>query len=206
MDNKRAIFRGYLVVVISQMVIGVGVGMIVFSNMGNDPMGVFISGLSGKTGISFGAMTNIYSLAVFVFLLIFYRKRLSLTTLITAVAVGFAIEPVLKFLRLFTFPTFVNNYIFPILGCGVVGLGVACYLCLDMGASITDNLILFICDITKRGYPFGCYLIYFIYFTIGLLLGGVWGYATLVSLFFTGRVVDFLMPKFKNTIGKWVFA
>ncbi|MEG1782187.1 MAG: hypothetical protein RR253_02935, partial [Oscillospiraceae bacterium] len=117
-----------------------------------------------------------------------------------------AIEPVLKFLRLFTFPTFVNNYIFPILGCGVVGLGVACYLCLDMGASITDNLILFICDITKKGYPFGCYLIYFIYFTIGLLLGGVWGYATLVSLFFTGRVVDFLMPKFKNTIGKWVFA
>ena len=204
MNNNKTILKKYLVVTLAQMIIGVGVGFIVFSNMGNDPMGVLVSGLSLKTGISFGMMTNIVNVAIFIFLLIFYRKRLSFTTLITAVVVGWTIDPMLLLLSKLTVPVFVNNYVFPVLGCFIIGGGVACYLSLDFGASVTDNLILMICDFAKKQYSFGCYLLYIIYFSLGLILGGVWGYATIISLLFTGRVVDFMKPKFESTIGRWV--
>lgn len=206
MNNTKTLFRKYFVVVIAQIIIGIGVAFLVTSGMGNDPMGVMVSGLSQKTGIAFGAMTNMINVAIFILLLIFYRKRLSVTTFITAVLVGWTVDPVISLINAVKIPAFVNNFIFPIFGCFIIGAGVAFYLSIDFGASITDNVILFICDKANKGYSFGCYLLYIVYFSVGLLLGGVWGYATVISLLFTGKVVDFLMPKFKKTVGEWVLA
>ena len=67
------------------------------------------------------------------------------------------------------------------MGCLIISAGVALCLCLDFGAGIMDNLILMIGDIFNKTYAFGCYICYAVFFTVGLLLGGVWGYATVVA-------------------------
>ena len=100
-------------------------------------------------------------------------------------------------------PSAVIKFIFPLIGCLIISTGVALCLCLDFGAGIMDNLILMIGDIFNKTYAFGCYICYVVFFTVGLLLGGVWGYATVAALVLNGKIIDFLIPKFKNTVAVW---
>lgn len=163
-DRYKILLKKYSIVTLGQIFVGIGCAFLLVSGEGNDPMGVMVSGISLRTGIPFGTVTNLVNAALFVLLLIFYRKRLSLSTLITVVAVGWTIDPAAALLRSLALPDFVVKYIFPLCGCLIISFGVAFYLSIDFGASITDNVILMISDLAKKSYAFGCYSLYAIYF------------------------------------------
>ena len=203
MKNKSVLLKKYFIVILSQIIVGIGASFLVTSGMGNDPMGVMVSGLSQKFGVMFGTMSNIVNFIIFLILLIFYRKRINLTTLITVFVPGWSINRMLELWSVVNLPSAVIKFIFPLMGCLIISAGVALCLCLDFGAGIMDNLILMIGDIFNKTYAFGCYICYAVFFTVGLLLGGVWGYATVVALVLNGKVIDFLIPKFKNTVAVW---
>ena len=203
MKNKSVLLKKYFIVILSQIIVGIGASFLVTSGMGNDPMGVMVSGLSQKFGVMFGTMSNIVNFIIFLVMLIFYRKRITLTTLITVFVPGWSINRMLKLWSVVNLPSAVIKFIFPLIGCLIISTGVALCLCLDFGAGIMDNLILMIGDIFNKTYAFGCYICYVVFFTVGLLLGGVWGYATVVALVLNGKVIDFLIPKFKNTVAVW---
>lgn len=203
MENKSVLLKKYFIVILSQIIVGIGASFLVTSGMGNDPMGVMVSGLSQKFGVMFGTMSNIVNFIIFLILLIFYRKRITLTTLITVFVPGWSINRMLKLWSVVNLPSAVIKFIFPLMGCLIISAGVALCLCLDFGAGIMDNLILMIGDIFNKTYAFGCYICYVVFFTVGLLLGGVWGYATVVALVLNGKIIDFLIPKFKNTVAVW---
>lgn len=203
MENKSVLLKKYFIVILSQIIVGIGASFLVTSGMGNDPMGVMVSGLSQKFGVMFGTMSNIVNFIIFLILLIFYRKRITLTTLITVFVPGWSINRMLELWSVVNLPSAVIKFIFPLIGCLIISAGVALCLCLDFGAGIMDNLILMIGDIFNKTYAFGCYICYVVFFTVGLLLGGVWGYATVVALVLNGKVIDFLIPKFKNTVAVW---
>ncbi|MDY2861594.1 MAG: YitT family protein [Oscillospiraceae bacterium] len=203
MKNKSVLLKKYFIVILSQIIVGIGASFLVTSGMGNDPMGVMVSGLSQKFGVMFGTMSNIVNFIIFLILLIFYRKRITLTTLITVFVPGWSINRMLELWSVVNLPSAVIKFIFPLMGCLIISAGVALCLCLDFGAGIMDNLILMIGDIFNKTYAFGCYICYAVFFTVGLLLGGVWGYATVVALVLNGKVIDFLIPKFKNTVAVW---
>ena len=203
MENKSVLLKKYFIVILSQIIVGIGASFLVTSGMGNDPMGVMVSGLSQKFGVMFGTMSNIVNFIIFLILLIFYRKRITLTTLITVFVPGWSINRMLELWSVVNLPSAVIKFIFPLMGCLIISAGVALCLCLDFGAGIMDNLILMIGDIFNKTYAFGCYICYAVFFTVGLLLGGVWGYATVVALVLNGKVIDFLIPKFKNTVAVW---
>ena len=203
MKNKSVLLKKYFIVILSQIIVGIGASFLVTSGMGNDPMGVMVSGLSQKFGVMFGTMSNIVNFIIFLILLIFYRKRITLTTLITVFVPGWSINRMLELWSVVNLLSAVIKFIFPLMGCLIISAGVALCLCLDFGAGIMDNLILMIGDIFNKTYAFGCYICYAVFFTVGLLLGGVWGYATVVALVLNGKVIDFLIPKFKNTVAVW---
>ena len=203
MKNKSVLLKKYFIVILSQIIVGIGASFLVISGMGNDPMGVMVSGLSQKFGVMFGTMSNIVNFIIFLVLLIFYRKRITLTTLITVFVPGWSINRMLELWSVVNLPSAVMKFIFPLIGCLIISAGVALCLCLDFGAGIMDNLILMIGDIFNKTYAFGCYICYAVFFTVGLLLGGVWGYATVAALALNGKVIDFLIPKFKNTVAVW---
>lgn len=203
MKNKSVLLKKYFIVILSQIIVGIGASFLVTSGMGNDPMGVMVSGLSQKFGVMFGTMSNIVNFIIFLILLIFYRKRITLTTLITVFVPGWSINRMLELWSVVNLPSAVIKFIFPLMGCLIISAGVALCLCLDFGAGIMDNLILMIGDIFNKTYAFGCYICYAVFFTVGLLLGSVWGYATVVALVLNGKVIDFLIPKFKNTVAVW---
>ena len=203
MDSKMVKLKKYLIVTIGQIIIGIGCAFMVKSGMGNDPMGVMVSGFSRLSGIPFGTMTNIVSVVLFIALRIFYRKRLALSTVITVFVIGWTIDPVVAILNNVNVPVMVNNFVYPVIGCMIISFGVAFYLCIDFGASITDNVILMISDLAGKTYAFGCYSLYAIYVAIGIVTGGVWGYATILGLVLNGKIIDMLIPVFKKSVAVW---
>ena len=203
MDNKMVMLKKYLIVIIGQVIIGIGCAFMITSGMGNDPMGVMVSGFSQMFGIPFGTMNNIVSFAIFAVMLVVYRKRLTLTTLITVFVIGWTIDPMNAVLATVNAPVFVNKDLYPLIGCIIISIGVAFYLCIDFGAGITDNVILMIADLTKKSYAFGCYSLYAVYVAIGILTGGVWGYATILGLVLNGKIIDTLIPVFGKTVAVW---
>ena len=203
MNSNVVKMKKYLIVVIGQMMIGIGCAFMITSGMGNDPMGVMISGLSSTFSIPFGTMNNIFCAVVFALMAIFYRKRLTLATLITVFVIGWTIDPVNAILATLTVPEMIIKFVYPLLGCVIISVGVAFYLSIDFGASITDNIILMIADLSGKSYAFGCYLLYVIYVAVGLLTGGVWGYATVLGLVLNGKLVDSLIPVFAKSVAVW---
>ena len=203
MDKKSILFKKYMIVIIGQIIIGIGCAFMVTSGMGNDPMGVMVSGFSQMFSIPFGTMTNIISFAIFAVMFVFYRKRLTFTTIITVFVIGWTIDPVCAILNKINAPVFVNNYAYPLIGCIIISIGVAFYLCIDFGAGITDNVILMIGDLTHKSYAFGCYSLYAVYVIIGVLTGGVWGYATVLGLVLNGKIIDMLIPVFTKSVAVW---
>ncbi len=203
MKNNKVLLKKYMVVVIGQIILGIGCAFMITSGMGNDPMGVMVSGFASKRGMSYGNMNNLVSAIIFGVMWFLYRKRLNFTTLITVFVLGWTIDPVVAILAKFTVSSIVNNYVYPLVGTAVIALGVAVYLCVDMGASITDNVILFVCDKANKPYSYGCYVVYAVYFTLGFFTGGVWGYATVLSLLFTGPIIDKFLEICKPTIAVW---
>ncbi len=203
MDNKMVLLKKYLIVIIGQIIIGIGCAFMITSGMGNDPMGVMVSGFSQMFSVPYGTMNNIISFGIFAAMFVFYRKRLTLTTLITVFVIGWTIDPVNALLANVSVPVFVNNYLYPLIGCIIISIGVAFYLCIDFGAGITDNVILMIADLTKKSYAFGCYSLYAVYVAIGVLTGGVWGYATILGLVLNGKIIDTLIPVFGKSVAVW---
>lgn len=204
MDNKMMVLiKKYLIVIIGQVIIGIGCAFMVTSGQGNDPMGVMVSGFSQMFNIPFGSMTNIISFIIFAIMLVVYRKRLTLTTLITVFVIGWTIDPVNKILAVVNAPDMVVKFAYPLIGCIIISIGVAFYLCIDFGAGITDNVILMIADLTGKGYAFGCYSLYAVYVLIGVVTGGVWGYATILGLLLNGKIIDSLIPVFGKSVAVW---
>lgn len=204
MDNKMMVLiKKYLIVIIGQIIIGIGCAFMVTSGQGNDPMGVMVSGFSQMFSIPFGTMTNIISFIIFAVMLVVYRKRLTLTTLITVFVIGWTIDPVNKILAVVNAPEMIVKFAYPLIGCIIISIGVAFYLCIDFGASITDNVILMIADLTGKSYAFGCYSLYAVYTLIGVITGGVWGYATALGLLLNGKIIDSLIPVFAKSVAVW---
>ena len=197
--------KKYSIITLSQIIVGIGVGFVVKSGMGNDPLGVMVSGISKQTGVSFGTVSNLVALTIVLFMLLFYRKRLSLTTLISALVIGWTVDPVVSLLSGFNVPVIVNNIIYPIVGCLILSVGVGMCLAMNYGAASTDNLILMICDFANKPYSFACTLCYIMFFAIGFVLKGVWGYATLLSILLNGRLIDFFTKQF-DWLNRWTEA
>ena len=74
MKNKSVLLKKYFIVILSQIIVGIGASFLVTSGMGNDPMGVMVSGLSQKFGVMFGTMSNIVNFIIFLILFIFYSR------------------------------------------------------------------------------------------------------------------------------------
>lgn len=202
MMDKKFLKKTFLVCV-TQIVIAGGGAFMVASGTGNDPVGVFIDGCSKLFKVSYGRANLIFSIVLLLLFLLLYRKRITITTFLTAVIPGLFLDTFIAFLQNLPLSVFFVKYIYPLIGCAVLGSAVAAYLTLDFGASIIDNVVLLVSDVLKSDYRKGFLVSSAFYLAVGILLGGVWGYATIVVLLGVGNVVNITTPFFEKTIAKW---
>lgn len=201
--KNRVYAKKMLVVVVCQLLMAIGGSFLFCSNMGNDPFGVMTDGISKVFGVTYGTSNFAISVAIVIICMLFHRKNLSFTTLVTAVVPGLVLDFYIAVIQSLPMPIFIVKYIYPFVGCAILGSFIACYLTLDVGASTIDNIVLWVADIIKGDYRKGYFICSAIYLLVGIPLGGTWGYATFVTFFCAGNVVKLTTPFFERTVGRW---
>ena len=156
------------------VLIGTGVGTILYANIGGDTVTVFQDGLHSVLNISYGQASRIYNLALIIIAVICAREYFGSGTIISALIVGYLIDFSYNLLTMTnTNNNFVTAFIIFLIGQSIYSLGLSLLIGCKLGMNALDSVI------------------YNILLTIlGYLMGGVVGIGTIISIACTGLMID----------------
>lgn len=167
--------------------------MLVLSDLGLAPWGVFHQGISVRTGIPIGTVGIITGLLVLL-AWIPLRERFGIGTVSNVITVGLVID-----VTLWLAPDEVTvtwlRWVLLIGGISFVALGSGFYIGAGLGPGPRDGVMT---GLARRGVPIGLArgLIEITVLIIGWVLGGTVGIGTVVFAFGVGPLVGWLLPAF----------
>ena len=172
---------------------GFTMALMVRAKLGNDPWDVFHQGLSARIGLSFGTVVILVGVVVLL-LWIPLREMPGLGTVLNTVLIGAAADLAL---HLINSPTALSGRI-AYASAGILGNGLATamYIGAQLGPGPRDGLMT---SLHRRiGWPIGVVRtgLEVTVVLVGLLLGGVFGVATLAYAVLIGPLVQMLLPRF----------
>lgn len=172
---------------------GLTMALMVRARLGNDPWDIFHQGLSIRVGLSFGSVVILVGVLVLV-LWLPLRQMPGLGTVLNTILIGAAADVALGVLST---PAGLSGRI-AFAALGIVGNGVATamYIGAQLGPGPRDGLMTGLHRRTgwsigrvRTGLEVAVVL-------VGVLLGGVFGVATLAYALLIGPLVQMLLPRF----------
>ena len=184
--------RRYIQAVTGITMIGIGVAFNYMANLGLGPWGVLHDGISKTIDITYGQagiMTSLISLLLWIPL----KQKPGIATIFDAFWIGLTADFVINIIP--DAPSLVIQIIYLITGITLIGLGTAIYVGGDLGAGPRDGIMV---GLEKLGLKIGTArtLLEFVAFSIGFLLGGKIGIASIIIVLSIGRVLQIFMPYF----------
>jgi len=192
-DKKR-----FAIMVIGNLLIGIGVSIFKISGMGTDPCSSMVMSLAEKYNIPFATFLIFVNAILFIIEFFLGRHFIGAGTFVNAVLLGYIITFFHDtWLRIFGAPgLFWQRIIIMLIGVIVCSLGVSLYQSSDMGVAPYDSLSLIMKErISKISYFWHRIFTDAIAVVIGIaaggLAGGLIGLGTLVSVFGIGPIIHF---------------
>lgn len=190
--GRRDLVERLLQLLVGLFLYGVALGLMVRGGIGVAPWDVLSLGISGKSGIGYGVVTNLVAVAVLL-LWIPLRQRLGLGTVLNALILGPSAD-----LTLALVPAPGSVWIgAPMFLVGLVLLAFATglYISADFGPGPRDGLMTGL--VARTGWPVwvvrtvieGSVLV------IGFLLGGPVGVGTVLFAFGVGPLIGWFLPR-----------
>ena len=175
---------------------GLGISLLIVSDLGAAPWDVFHTGVSEITGISTGwiiIITGVLLLALWIPL----RERPGLGTLLNAVEIGLVVDAVLPVLP--DTDNLIARAAMMIGGVIVIAIGSGFYIGAGLGSGPRDGLMTGLAKRTVFGRSisirFARTFVELVVLTIGVALGGAIGIGTAVFAFGIGPLVQVFMPR-----------
>ena len=186
------IARRYIQAVIGITMIGIGVAFNYRANLGLGPWGVLHDGISKTISITYGQagiLTSLISLLLWIPL----KQKPGIATIFDAFWIGLTADFIINIIPVSQ--TLIIQILYLITGITLIGLGTAIYVGGDLGAGPRDGIMV---GLEKLGLKIGTArtLLEFIAFSIGFLLGGKVGIASIIIVLSIGRVLQVFMPYF----------
>ena len=184
--------RRYIQAVTGITMIGIGVAFNYMANLGLGPWGVLHDGISKTINITYGQagiMTSLISLLLWIPL----KQKPGIATIFDAFWIGLTADFVINIIP--DAQSLVIQISYLITGITLIGLGTAIYVGGDLGAGPRDGIMV---GLEKLGLKIGTArtLLEFVAFSIGFLLGGKVGIASIIIVLSIGRVLQIFMPYF----------
>lgn len=183
--------KGCLICV-AGLCIGIGVGIILYANIGGDTVTVFQDGLHIILNISYGQSSRIYNGVLIIAALVAARKYFGGGTILSALITGYVIDFAYDGLSGLNLQlSFISMFIVFLIGQTVYTIGLSILIRCKLGMNGLDSLLYRLVDLIKIDYRWlrlGADLLLTI---IGFLLGGVVGIGTAISIASTGIMIDF---------------
>lgn len=193
MSNKRNSekCRRVVMTVAGVSASGVAVGFFNYSAFGMDPFQVLAHGLWNLTPLSYGTFYTIFSLILFVFVLLTDRKKIGLGTVINMFLLGYITEFFSWLLvRLFPNSGLFLRLIMLIIGITIMCLAASLYFTANMGVSVYDAVALCLSERTPIKFQFCRMGSDVICVVIGFIFGAQVGLGTIITMFFTGPLIN----------------
>lgn len=169
---------------------GVAVGFFNYSAFGMDPFQVLAHGLWNLTSLGYGTFYTIFSLLLFIFVLITDRKKIGLGTVINMFLLGYITEFFSWFLAwLFPDGGLFLRLIMLIIGITIMCLAAALYFTANMGVSVYDAVALCLSERTPIKFQFCRMGSDVICVAVGFFFGAQVGLGTIITMFFTGPLI-----------------
>ena len=184
--------RRYIQTVTGITMIGIGVAFNYMANLGLGPWGVLHDGISKTINITYGQagiLTSLISLLLWIPL----KQKPGIATIFDAFWIGLTADFVINIIP--DAQSLFIQIIYLITGITLIGLGTAIYVGGDLGAGPRDGIMV---GLEKLGLKIGTArtLLEFVAFSIGFLLGGKIGIASIIIVLSIGRVLQVFMPYF----------
>jgi uncharacterized membrane protein YczE len=170
---------------------GVGISLILRSELGAAPWDVFHQGLSEKTGIPIGTVIILTGLSLLL-LWIPLHQRPGVGTLLNALEIGLVVDLVLPMLP--HLDLLVPRVIFLLVGLLVIGLGSGFYIGSGLGAGPRDGIMM---GLKERGLSVRTArtAVEIVVLVIGIALGGHAGVGTVLFAVAIGPLVHVFLPR-----------
>ncbi len=184
--------RRYIQAVTGITMIGIGVAFNYMANLGLGPWGVLHDGISKTINITYGQagiLTSLISLLLWIPL----KQKPGIATIFDAFWIGLTADFIINIIP--DAQTLIIEILYLTTGITLIGLGTAIYVGGDLGAGPRDGIMV---GLEKLGLKIGNArtLLEFVAFTIGFLLGGKVGIASIIIVLSIGRVLQVFMPYF----------
>ena len=184
--------RRYIQTVTGITMIGIGVAFNYMANLGLGPWGVLHDGISKTINITYGQagiLTSLISLLLWIPL----KQKPGIATIFDAFWIGLTADFIINIIP--DAKSLLIQIIYLITGIKLIGLGTAIYVGGDLGAGPRDGIMV---GLEKLGLKIGTArtLLEFVAFSIGFLLGGKIGIASIIIVLSIGRVLQVFMPYF----------
>lgn len=189
---KSIAFRLFLCI-LSTLLSQFGVACYYGCGLGTDPISVFVDGLHGGFGLTYGQISTICYVILGILLIIFERKYFGIST---AVGIFFGGGLLDYFVALVanTFPiesiSLVTKVLILIAGLITTGIGYGLGIACDLGVGTFQFVPLFFNDYLHIELKYAQIISDAIFFVIGWILGGIVGVGTIVGVVLTGYILD----------------
>lgn len=204
MDSRQKnLVARVVLVVLANMMLGMGVALLRLSGFGTDPFTCMNLGVSSRLGVSYGTYQMILNVVLFIPVFLLDRKSFGVGALVNMLLLGYFVEffMFLSGLMGITIQGLAGNVLVRVLvlalGVLVVCFGVALYMYCDLGAAPYDRIGVILENYSHGKIKFKwarvCQDIFST--TVGLMTGSVVGIGTVIIAFFTGPIVTFFREK-----------
>lgn len=168
---------------------GYGAIQIKVVNLGMAPWETLALGVSNKTGMSFGKVTQIIGVII-ILSSIFIKIYPGIATVLNMLCIGFFADVVSKFNIVLVPQNYFLKIIVLFYGSFILSYGIYSYLKYELGAGPRDGLMVGLVKMTGLDVKYIKTGIEAIVLIAGYLLGGTVGIGTIISTFIGGYMLD----------------
>lgn len=210
---KNLTKRKLSAVILGNLILGIGIAVLRFSQMGNDPFCASTMAISGGLGMGLGTYQLLLNVVLFVFQLLWGRSYIGLGTLINLFLLGYIVQfgtwvldsafgaaPVL---------TLLQQLVIMAAALVILTFGLAMYQVAELGVAPYDFVALGLSDrlplpyfVIRVGTDAVCVIVILAAVGVGFITwgGSHLGVGTVITAFFLGPLVEY----FSKLHQKWV--
>ena len=185
------------------MISSFGIGCFYGCGLGTDPISVFVDGLHGVTGMSYGTISTICNVIQTVLIFLFIRKYLGIGTLVSVLLGGPLIDLFETLVRT-NFPLETTSLplriVILLVGLVTAGIGYGLGIVCEMGVGCFQFIPLFLAEKTPLDLKYTQMISDALFFLIGFFLGGVVGIGTVAAVLLTGYIMTYTISKLEKKV------
>lgn len=190
--KKNISLKRIVSLIIGQFIMAFGINLIIYLDIGVDPLGVFHTGVATSLKVSFGMALFIENLIALILIFFWDKRYIHVGTILTLFIVSLLSPPITS-LYSWLIPSDIP-YFFSVtlllVACFIMGVGLNIYVLSDIGVGAMDAIPEIISERFSIKIGMVKMILDFVYLAFGILLSGAIGFGTIICALALGPCIQ----------------